>query len=297
MRKLILLLLILLSGCAKMTEEKRAKLARETYAQGMSAYTRKDYREAISKLREALKYLENLTPEEIKSAKYTLGESYYLRKDYINAIVYLEDFLFYYPDSPEAERVYFMVVDSYMRVAPDAYRDQSYTLKAIDKAKEFLSKYPNSPYGDRVLESIEGAQTKLAKHEYLIGRFYEDFGYHYSASLRYKNLLVNYPGQISEVEVLYRYIKSLLLVREQAKKQEAKFNRWINSAKEELKKIRKEEDRSAVQKRIEFFQGEIERWRSLAEESYKTALKHMETYKEVYGENPYYRELLRYAKQ
>ncbi len=280
-----------------MTEEKREKLAIENYSQGMSAYARKDYKEAISKLSEALKYLENLTPEQIKSAKYTIGESYYLRKDYINAIVYLEDYLFYYPESPEAERAYFMVVDSYMKVAPDAYRDQSYTLKAIDKAKEFLSKYPNSPYADKVRELINNAQTKIAKHEYLIGRFYEDFGYYYSASLRYRNLLINFPEQIPEAELLYRYIKSLLLVREQAKRQESKYRKWIESAKRELRSAKSEEDRRAIQNRIDFLNREIERWKNLAEMSRQEGLRLLEKYAQVYGENHYYRELKRYAGQ
>ncbi len=280
-----------------MTEEKREKLAIENYSQGMSAYARKDYKEAIRKLSEALKYLENLTPEQIKSAKYTIGESYYLRKDYINAIVYLEDYLFYYPESPEAERAYFMVVDSYMKVAPDAYRDQSYTLKAIDKAKEFLSKYPNSPYADKVRELINNAQTKIAKHEYLIGRFYEDFGYYYSASLRYRNLLINFPEQIPEAELLYRYIKSLLLVREQAKRQESKYRKWIESAKRELRSAKSEEDRRAIQNRIDFLNREIERWKNLAEMSRQEGLRLLEKYAQVYGENHYYRELKRYAGQ
>lgn len=297
MRRLLALLLIFLVSCAKMTEEKREKLAIENYSQGMSAYARKDYKEAISKFSEALKYLENLTPEQIKSAKYTIGESYYLKKDYINAIVYLEDYLFYYPESPEAERAYFMVVDSYMKVAPDAYRDQSYTLKAIDKAKEFLSIYPNSPYADKVMELIDNAQTKIAKHEYLIGRFYEDFGYYYSASLRYRNLLINFPEQIPEAELLYRYIKSLLLVREQAKRQESKYRKWIESAKRELRSAKSEEDRRAIQNRIDFLNGEIERWKNLAEMSRQEGLRLLEKYAQVYGENPYYRELKRYAGQ
>ncbi|MEJ7554714.1 MAG: outer membrane protein assembly factor BamD [Aquificaceae bacterium] len=297
MRRLLALLLIFLVSCAKMTEEKREKLAIENYSQGMSAYARKDYKEAIRKLSEALKYLENLTPEQIKSAKYTIGESYYLRKDYINAIVYLEDYLFYYPESPEAERAYFMVVDSYMKVAPDAYRDQSYTLKAIDKAKEFLSKYPNSPYADKVRELINNAQTKIAKHEYLIGRFYEDFGYYYSASLRYRNLLINFPEQIPEAELLYRYIKSLLLVKEQAKRQESKYRKWIESAKRELRSAKSEEDRRAIQNRIDFLNREIERWKNLAEMSRQEGLRLLEKYAQVYGENHYYRELKRYAGQ
>lgn len=295
MLRIVFLFMLLLVSCAKLTEEKRAKLARELYSEGMVAYSRKDYKEAIGKLSEALKYLENLTPEEIKSAKYAIGESYYFRKDYINAVVYLEDYLSYYPESPEAERVYFMVVDSYMKVAPDAYRDQTYTLKAIDKAKDFLSRYPNSPYTDRVLDLIDKAQTKLAKHEYLIARFYEDFGYYYSASLRYKNLLINYPEQVSEVEVLYRYIKSLLLVKEQARRQEEKYLKWIKEAEAELRKAQSEEDRKAIKKRIDFLKSEIERWKKLAEESRKEGIKQLERYKEVFGENSYYRELKKYA--
>ncbi|RMH06865.1 MAG: outer membrane protein assembly factor BamD, partial [Aquificota bacterium] len=264
---------------------------------GMSAYSRKDYKEAISKLSEALKYLENLSPEEIKSAKYVIAESYYLRKDYVNAVVYLEDYLFYYPESPEAERVYFMLVDSYMKVAPDAYRDQTYTYKAIEKAKDFLTKYPNSPYADRVLDLIDKAQKKIAKHEYLIGRFYEDFGFYYSASLRYRDLLASFPEEVSEAEVLYRYIKSLLLVELQAKKQEERFRRLIEEANKRKKELKDEESKKAIDKRIRFFESEIERWRKLAKDSKEEGLKLLEKYKETYGENAYYRELLRYARR
>ncbi|MFN7064877.1 MAG: outer membrane protein assembly factor BamD [Aquificaceae bacterium] len=296
MSKLLVFILIFLVGCAKITEEKREKLALEAYSQGMSAYARKDYKEAISRLSEALKYIENLSPQEIRYAKYTIAESYYLRKDYINAVVHLEDFLFYYPESQEAEKAYFMLVDGYMKVAPDAYRDQSYTLKAIDRSKDFLTRYPNSPYADRVVELIDGARTKLARHDYLVGRFYEDFGYHYSASLRYKSLLTNYPEQISEVEVFYRYIKSLLLVRKQAKKQEDKYKKWIEEAEKEKKSAKLEEDKGAIQNRIDFLKAEIERWKNLAEESYQEGLKLMEVYRETYSENNYYRLLKEYAK-
>ncbi len=295
MVKLIALLMLMFIGCAKVTEEKRAELATKLYSEGMSAYSRRDYKEAISKLSETLKYIDNLSPEEIKSAKYTLAESYYLRKDYVNAVVHFEDYLFYYPESPETERVYFMLVDSYMKIAPDAYRDRSYTYRAIEKAKDFLSRYPNSPYAERVIDLIGSAQTKIARHEYLVGRFYEDFGYYYSASLRYKDLLINFPEQVSEAEVLYRYIKSLLLVKEQAKRQETKYKRWIEDAKKQITQIKGEEDRKAVENRIKFFQGEIERWQRLSQESREEGLRLMERYRETYGENSFYRELRNYA--
>ena len=295
--KLSLLLLILIIGCAKITEEKRAKLAQELYNDGMSAYANRDYRKSVDRLKEALKYMENLTPEQIKEAKYTIAESYYLRKDYINAAVYLEDFVLSYPESAETERAYFMLVDSYMKVAPDAYRDQTYTLRAIERARDFLTRYPNSSYVDRVIELIDKANSKVAKHEYLIARFYEDFGFYYSASLRYRDLMINYQGQVREVEIAYRYIKSLLLTRKQAQKQQSKYRRWIQEAEKELRKVKDEKEKEAISKRIAFLNSEIQRWISIADKNYEEGVKALEKYREVYGENNYYRELQRYIKR
>ena len=295
--KLSLLLLILIIGCAKITEEKRAKLAQELYNDGMSAYANRDYRKSVDRLKEALKYMENLTPEQIKEAKYTIAESYYLRKDYINAAVYLEDFVLSYPESAETERAYFMLVDSYMKVAPDAYRDQTYTLRAIERARDFLTRYPNSSYVDRVIELIDKANSKVAKYEYLIARFYEDFGFYYSASLRYRDLMINYQGQVPEVEIAYRYVKSLLLTRKQAQKQQSKYRRWIQEAEKELRKVKDEKEKEAISKRIAFLNSEIQRWVSIADKNYEEGVKALEKYREVYGENNYYRELQRYIKR
>ncbi len=294
--KLSVLILVFLISCAKVTEEKRAKLAQELYTEGMAAYTNRDYRKSAERLKESLKYMENLTPQQIKEAKYAIAESYYLRKDYINAAVYLEDFISSYPESMETERAYFMLVESYMKVAPDAYRDQTYTLKAIERAKDFITKYPESSYTDRVIELIEKANTKIAQHEYLIARFYEDFGYYYSASSRYRDIMLNYQGQISDVDVSYRYIKSLLLTKKQAKRQQDKYTRWIKEAESALKKAKNQEEREAIAKRIEFFKSEIDRWGKIAEDSYSKGLDALEKYRELYGENNYYKELQRYAK-
>lgn len=293
----IAFILSLLFSCAKVTEEKRAKLAVELYSEGMSAYGNRDYKKAVEKLKEALKYLENLTPAQIKEIKLAIGESYYLDKDYVNAVVYFEDFLFNYQEAPESERVQYLLIDSYMKVAPDAYRDQTYTYRAIDKAKEFLNRYPNSAYADRVLEVLERAEKRLADHEYLVGKFYEDYGYYYSASLRYRDLLINYPEQVSQAEVFYRYIKSLLLVEKQAERRKKVYKEWIEEAKKSLNSAKDEEEKKAIQKRIAFLEEQIKRWDDMARSSKEEGLRLMEKYKETFGENSYYRELERLAKR
>jgi len=288
---------LLVFSCAKVTEEKRAQLAVEYYTEGMRAFANRDYKKATEKLKESLKYLENFTPSQIKEIKMTLSESYYLDKDYINAIVYMEDFLFNYPEARESEKIYYLLIDSYMKVAPDAYRDQSYTYVAIEKAKDFLNKYPESPYKDKVLEIIEKAEKKLADHEYLIGKFYEDYGFYYSASLRYRDLLINYPEQVSQAEVFYRYIRSLLLVEKQAEKRKKAYKSWIEEAKKSLKEAKTEEDRRAVEKRIAFLEEQISRWDSLAKSSKEEGIRLIQKYKELYGENNYYRELEKLTKK
>jgi outer membrane protein assembly factor BamD len=293
----IALILSLIFSCAKVTEEKRAKLAVELYSEGMSAYGNGDYKKAVQKLKEALKYLENLTPAQIKETKLAIGESYYLSKDYVNAVVYFEDFLFNYPEAPESERVQYLLIDSYMKVAPDAYRDQTYTYRAIEKAKEFLSKYPNSAYADKVLEVLERAEKRLADHEYLVGKFYENYGYYYSASLRYRDLLINYPEQVPQAEVFYRYIKSLLLVERQAERRKRVYEGWIEEARKSLNSAKDEEEKKAIQKRITFLEEQIKRWDDMAKSSKEEGLRLMEKYKETFGENTYYRELERLAKR
>jgi len=137
---------LMISSCAKVTQKEREQRAIKGYTKGSEAFTNGNYSSAEENLKRALKYLENLTPEQIERARFMLAKSYYLDQDYTNAIIYLESFLYYYPNSPEAPQATYMLIKSYYSIAPDAYRDQTYTYKAIDLAKEFLSKYPNKSY-------------------------------------------------------------------------------------------------------------------------------------------------------
>ena len=291
MRILYLLLSIsLLVGCAKMTEEKRARKAKEYYAEAMAEYRNRDYGDAAHKFREALKFMDYLTPQQIENARFLMGKSYYLDKDFVNAIVSLEDYIFHYPKVQRTEEAYYMLIDSYIRVSPDPYRDQEYTWKAIDKAREFLARFPGSSFAPRVQELMERAYSKIAKHEYLIAKFYEDYGYPYSAALRYRDLLINFSQYISEEEVAFRYIKCLIETDKQAKKAKGVIEDLIKKAEKRLKDSTPEE-REAISKRISFLRKEIERWDRIKREALREAVEAMRKYREVYGENTYYRKL------
>lgn len=286
----ILTLLLLLGSCAKMSEEERARKAQEYYAKAIKAFKEKDYKDAAWNFNEALKFMDYLTPQQLENAKFLLGKSYYLKEDYVNAVVALEDYVFYYPKLPRTEEAYYMLVESYIKVSPDPYRDQEYTWKAIDKAKEFLSKFPNSPFAPKVQTLIEEAYRKIAKHELFIAKFYEDYGYPYSAAVRYREILINFSKYISEEEVAFRYIRCLLLSDRQVELEREKVRDLLEDTKDKLKEL-KGEEKKAVERRIKFLESEIKRWEMIGKRAKKEALEALRKYKEVYGETKYYIEL------
>jgi len=286
-------LLTFLFTCSPKEEARRKGYAREYYAEAIKNYREGDYGDAKVNFERALTYIEHLSPEEIKKAKYLLVKSAYLDKDYVDAVVYAEDFLANYPGSKEAEEVFYILVDSLVKVAPDPYRDQTYTLRALEKAQEFLAKYPDSRFVPKVEEVVEEAERKLALHEYYVAKFYEEYGYPYNAAVRYREVLLNFPEHFSEEELTYRYIKNLLNAPEQVEKEKEKIGELLEEARKKLKEAKNEEEKEAIRNRIKFLKGEIERWERMAKEARKEAEEALKRYKEVFGETKRYKELIK----
>ena len=293
----VFFVILLLFSCAKVTEEERAKRAQEHYKEGMAKFKEEDYGDAAWEFNEALKYMDYLTPKQVERARFYLAKSYYLDEEYVDAIIALEDYIFYYPNLRSTEEAFYMLVDSYIKVSPDPYRDQEYTWKAIQKAKEFLARFPHSPYAKKVKDLIEKAYRKIAKHHLLIAKFYEDYGYPYSASLRYKDVLINFADYINEREVVYRYIKNLLNTDKQAKRQKETLSDMIENLQKKLSEAKTEEERKAIKRRINFLRGEIRRWEEIVQRSIKEGREAINKYAEVYGKDKRYEKLLKILRE
>ena len=277
----LLLIALLLGGCAKLSEEERAEKAQGYFRDAMANFREKDYGDAAFDFGEALRFMDHLTQKQIETAKYMIALSYYYDEDYVNAIVYFEDFIFYYPRHPKAEEAYYYLIDSYINVAPDPYRDQTYTWKAIEKAREFLSKYQDTKFKTKVEELIEKAYRKIAKHDYLIARFYEDYGYTYSAAVRYRELMLKYSQYIDEEEVAFRYILSLLRVDEQAKREQERIRSLLEEARDRLSSA-EEKDKGFILKRIKFLESEIKRWEKIKVDALREAKESLERFRQSY---------------
>lgn len=284
-----------ISSCAKVTQKEREERAINSYQAAILAYTNGDYSKAAHLFKRALKYLENLTPTQIENARYLLAKSYYLDKDYTNAIVELESFLFYYPAVPQVQEVEYMLISSYEHIAPDAYRDQTYTYKAIEMGKEFLSKYPNSPYANKVNDIILEAKKKIVEHDILIAKFYKDYGYYYPAAERYKDILINYPEYVPKEQMYYNLIKCLFLVPKQAKDEIEKYEDLYKKDEKKLKKAK--EDKPYLERRAKFWSLQVKRWKDLQKQSYEEGKKYLNTFISVYGEIPRAKELQKLEKE
>jgi len=265
------------------------------YQKANELFAKGKYGDAVQYYQKAEKGLPFLSPQQIALMKYRLGVAYFKEKKYADAILALEDFIDNYPGSAYIQQAYLYLIKAYLKIAPDAWRDPSYTEKAIKLAEEFLQKFPDSPYRAQVYQLLIQARKKLAKHYYLIAKFYEDYGYYYPAAVRFEYLLVTYPQYIDKRDVLFHYIKNLYLTPLYAKK---KIAYWNKKARELKEKIKRGEvvDKKAAEKRVEYYKQQAQRWENISKEAVKAADENLALYKRDYGEDNNYKLLLKIKK-
>jgi len=284
---------LLLTSCAQQGITQRETV--KYYQKGRELFKRGDYEGAAKYLEKAQEGLPYLSPAQIAELKYKLALSYYKEGKYTDAILALEDFISNYPTAPQVQEAYLYLIRAYLKISPDPWRDPTYTEKAIELAEEFLQRFPDSPYRSEVYSLLLEAKKKLAKHYYLIAKFYEDYGYYYPAAVWFEYVLITYPDYINQRDALFHYIKNLYLTPRYAEK---KISYWKDKYRELKEKMEKNEveDKEAAERRLQFYKEQMERWKKIAERSVKTADQNLELYKEKYGEDNNYKLLLKIKK-
>jgi len=287
---------LFLASCGKLTEKEKAERAQKYYAKALKLYKKGDYGGAAEYFREAEAGMAYLTPEQIRNLKFKLALSLYKNGKYEDAILELEDYITYYPTAPNIEEAYLYLINAYIKISPDPWRDQSYAEKAIEVAQEFLQRFPDSKYVPQIEELMDRAKMKIVKHHYLVAKFYEDYGYYYPAAVRFEFLLLNYPNDINTQDVLFHYIKNLFLVPNYAKGKISEYAEKYNKLLERIKE-KKVTDLKAAKKRLNFYLKQIQRWEEISKKSLQKADKNLEIYKERFGSDKYYRILLKIKRE
>ncbi|MDH3628506.1 MAG: outer membrane protein assembly factor BamD [Acidobacteriota bacterium] len=89
-------------------------------------------------------------------------------------------------------------------------RDQSETFQAIADFRQVETRWPSSLYAGAARTMRIKAESNLAEHDLLVGRFYEKRGAHIAASGRFRRALTEYPNYY-DLETVYFLLGQSLL--------------------------------------------------------------------------------------
>jgi len=142
-------------------------------------------------------------------ALFYLGEAYFLNKEYIMAISEYDRLIRKMGFSEYVEEARWKICESYIALSPKYFKDQEYSLKALEKAQEFLDDYPYSEFSEAAKEKVEEIRGKLGKKNFESGILYTKLSVYDSAILSFENVLnLYYDTEYADLARL-NIIKSL----------------------------------------------------------------------------------------
>jgi outer membrane protein assembly factor BamD len=183
-------LLLSLSGCAGNDLPVDAAPADIlTYAEAKLAKGK--YVDAI----EGLEHLVRSYPgtKLIPRAKLRLGDAHYGIEEYVLARAEYEDVVEDYPASPFVEEARFKIARCSYAGILRYDLDPTETEQAIRLLRDFRRDYPNSSYLAEADAALADCRDRLARREYVTGRFYEKRHRFRSAKIEYEFVRTNYP--------------------------------------------------------------------------------------------------------
>ncbi len=191
----------LLLGCAG-KEIKTTEGDPETlYQQGLTRFNKKDYPEAVKQF-EQLRSSFPDSPPYTQWAELKIGDCHFFRKEYVEAIAAYEEFKKIHPTHEEIPYVQFQIGMAYFNQMLTRDRDQTFTKNTLSSFEYLVSNYPPSLFTKKANEKIEICKKRLADHEFYVGNFYYKHGNCKAASLRFQNLLQNFPKMHEEDKTL-----------------------------------------------------------------------------------------------
>ena len=137
-------------------------------------------------------------------AELAIADNYFAQKEYLIAADSYQSFLKVNPTHPKADYAAYRTGLSYLKEAPRPIdRDQQYLNQAVSHFEFTLRNFPNSPYLETAKKDLAGAQTRLARRIFYIGRFYYRTGEYLAAIPRFEELDDDYPEAPTHIKSLY----------------------------------------------------------------------------------------------
>jgi outer membrane protein assembly factor BamD len=213
----VLALAMAAPGCAK-RKQRRQELSllasgEETYAYAMKTLEEREFRHAKEYFQrvefsvENRRELEPLVRLGIADLTYYQSDSLSL----IEARALYQDFVTLYGDHPKAPYAQLQAGLCSLAQVNHPSRDQSQTEVAIADLRGVVDRYPNSPYVPIARLKIREAQSRLAEHDFLIGRFYIKKKAFHAGVERLRGVLNAYPD-FDEKDKVYYWLGSTMVL-------------------------------------------------------------------------------------
>lgn len=203
-------LALALAACGGNREPDIATLASNSdeliWQEGQKAFERKLWDSARQHFK---RVIEGFPQSEFgPAARLALADSYFHEggtANYILAVSAYRDFLTLYPSHPRADYAQLQVAEGFLEQSNPPDRDQHPTQQALAEYQRLLEFYPQSSYVENARRRVAECRQRLARHEYLVGNFYQRTRQACKAAIaRYELVLAEYPDYTGTDEVLLR---------------------------------------------------------------------------------------------
>ncbi len=204
--------LLTLVGCSA----RKLPTGENYYVKATQEYSQHFYKPAIDDYQKLIdEYPFSPFAEE---SELNIGLAYYKSHDYAEAIGALNDFLRMHPTSKHLDIAsYYLAMSHYDQIGrPD--QDQTHTQLALEQFQVIARRFPESDFASLSSEQIDICREILARHDYLIGEFYEKRANFRAAESRLAEVLALYPDTPIAPEGLYQLA---LTLQKQGKKYSA----------------------------------------------------------------------------
>ena len=253
----ILLLMVVLTGCGDYQRLLKSRNPEEKYQAALTYFDQKQYVKSQTLLDDVSAYYKGTERSEDVLAY--LARSYMGQKDYTSATEYYNAYIRNYPKGKYATEAYFQVAHCQYLDSPDPRLDQEVTRKAIEAFNRFVELYPESPYAEQAYQEMSELYDKLALKELYSARLYYNLGSYLgnnylSCEVVAKNALKNYPSNKYQEDFSWLILQSKYqqmvnsfeeLKMERARDTQDEYYNFITEYPES--KHRKEADKMLVQ--------------------------------------------------
>ncbi|MCV6599338.1 MAG: outer membrane protein assembly factor BamD [Alphaproteobacteria bacterium] len=215
MKKITLLLLLMISACARtqvpvVDDSYQEETVADLYIKAKSFLDNESYQSAV----EAFEELERQHPYSVWATKSQLmsAYSYYKNMKYDDALLALDRYIELHPVDKDIAYAYYLRALCYYEQIQDVTKDQTVTELALYSMDEVIRRFPKTSYAKDAKLKIDLTKTNLAGQQMSIGRYYLNRKFYNAAINRFNNVVKDYQTTAYIEEALYRLVESYLSI-------------------------------------------------------------------------------------